>query len=143
MSDMLRRMANSDAQLRLTEAKESHSVRPPFTTLALGPHAATVTVGAFPQAKTVLVLAFRVAIFVSTTNDGANFWTIALTTTAAATIASFTTAAIAPNVWTRFAVTTGIVQPGAANVAMLVSATKTLAPGTIYVIPEVLLLEQT
>lgn len=86
------------------------------------------------------ILAFYVSVYVNTTNNGTNFWTIALTNHTGVPYTSVTTAAISANTWTRLSVTTGITQPGATDPAMEIIPTATLSPGAIYIVPSVALL---
>lgn len=93
------------------------------------------------QPWAVNILAFYCEVFVLTTNNGTNFWTVELINqNDSLNIASFTTAAIAANTWTRFAVTTGITQPASTNVVLSIQLTATLSPGAIYIAPAVALL---
>ena len=88
----------------------------------------------------VNVLAFYSSVFVNTTNNGTNFWTIELLATpSATTIASFTTAAISANIFTRLSTTT-ITQPASSDADLFIRATATLAPGSIFIAPAVALL---
>lgn len=94
------------------------------------------------QPWAVNILAFYCSVFVNTTNNGTNFWTIALINAVGTVLASFNTSAIAAGAYTRFAVTSGITQPSTTNPALIVIATATLSPGSIYIAPAVALLRQ-
>ncbi len=85
------------------------------------------------------LLAFNVSVFVATTNNGANFWTLTLTDAAASVLASITTSAIAANTVTRLS-TTAFTQPGVSNASLSIIATATLAPGAIFIWPALALL---
>lgn len=88
----------------------------------------------------VNVLAFYASVFVSTTNNGTNFWTLDLIASPSNTIvASVTTAAIAAGAFSRLSDLT-ITQPASTDVVLSILATATLAPGAIYIVPSVALL---
>lgn len=91
-----------------------------------------------PWAATVL--AFSCTVFVLTTNDASNFWTVVLRDSAVTTIASFTTAGIAANTLVRFTVT-NIVQPLSSSPVLQIVPTATLSPGAIIIVPAVALLK--
>lgn len=94
-----------------------------------------------PQPWPVQILVFYCTVYVNTTNNGTNYWTIRLIDQAGSTLASFTTAAIAANTFTRFEVSgSGITQPGSTNTDLAITATATLSPGSIYIVPAVALL---
>lgn len=94
--------------------------------------------GEFPQFGTDLtIIVFRVSVFVSTTNNGTNFWTLTLRDDATSVLATLDTSVISANTWTRLATTT-ITQPSSANVILTVRPTATLSPGAIFVVPEIL-----
>jgi hypothetical protein len=93
--------------------------------------------GDFPQPQAITILAFRASVHVATTNNGSNFWTVELVNTAASVLASFTTAAMSANTWTR-AEDTSITQPSSSNVDLAIKLTATGSPGAIFVVPDVL-----
>lgn len=96
--------------------------------------------GDMGQPWAVSILAFYASVFVVTTNNGTNFWTIDLLDTATSTVlASVSTAAIAANVYTRLVDTT-VTAPGATNPALFIRPTATLSPGAIYIVPALALL---
>jgi hypothetical protein len=96
--------------------------------------------GEFPQFGTdMIITVFRAAVFVVTTNNATNFWTLTLRDTAAAVLATIDTSAAAANTWVRIA-TAVITQPGASNVVLTVRPTATLTPGAIFVVPEILVI---
>lgn len=116
---------------------------PPYTQRVLNsfPLASSgASAGEFPQFGTDLqIVVFRAAVFVVTTNNGTNFWTITLRDTAAAVLATLDTSVAAANTWTRLATTT-ITQPGSTNVVLTVRPTATGTPGAIFVVPEILVI---
>jgi len=87
----------------------------------------------------IYALAWYVTVFVATTNNGTNFWTLALQDSAGSTLASLSTAAISANTWTRLS-TTSITQPGASNPVFTLRPTATLSPGAIFIVPALALL---
>lgn len=96
--------------------------------------------GEMAQPWAVNVLAFYCSVFVSTTNDGANFWTIAVTARPSGNvIATVSTAAIAASTRVRLA-DTSITQPASTDVWIDIIPTATLAPGAIFIVPTVALL---
>ena len=144
MSDMIRLLKQNDERLRQTEVKEVPAIYLPWAQRALNPFPLASSGGVWGdqgQPWAVNVLAFYVSVFVLTTNNATNFWTVTLVNTAAATLATFNTSAIANNTWTRFAVTGGgITQPASTNVSLAVILTATLSPGAIIIDPAVALL---
>src|SRR5687767_13260183 len=95
--------------------------------------------GESAQPWDVYALAWYVSVFVVTTNNGTNFWTLTLRDDAAGVLATISTAAIAANTWTRLSTTT-ITQPGATNTAFTLRPTATLSPGAIFIVPALALL---
>ncbi len=88
----------------------------------------------------VNVLAFYTSVFVNTTNNGTNFWTIAVISRPSGTaVASVTTAAIAANTYARLSDLT-ITQPPSTDTWIEIVPTATLSPGAIYIAPAVALL---
>ena len=88
----------------------------------------------------VVLLAFFASVFVVTTNNGTNFWTLDLLDVATSTtLATVNTSAMAANVYTRLS-TTSVTQPGSTNAALYIRATATLSPGAIYIAPALPLL---
>ena len=87
----------------------------------------------------VNLLAWYVTVFVVTTNNGTNFWTLTLRDTAGSILATLSTSAIAANTWTRLSTTT-FTQPGASNVVFTLRPTATLSPGAVFIVPALALL---
>lgn len=80
----------------------------------------------------IYLVSFYGDTYVSTTNNGTNFWTIALSGAVTGTAyGNFTTAADTANTQTGHAATLNVVA-GATERGLLVNGTKTLAPGNIY-----------
>jgi hypothetical protein len=101
---------------------------------ALSPFAATANthIGTAPRAATILK--FVCSVFISTTNNGTNYWTIALQGSASGTYASFDTKLMAANTWIKTTVT--VFSPStitASDVYLTVLATKTLTPGNLFI----------
>jgi hypothetical protein len=96
--------------------------------------------GETAQPWEVYCLAWYVSVFVVTTNNGTNFWTLTLRDEASSVLATLSTSAIAANTWTRLS-TTAITQPSAANTIMTLRPTATLSPGAIFIVPALALLK--
>ena len=140
--DMIRRMQADDARLRQTETKEVPALYLPWAQRTLNPFPLASSGGVWGemgQPWAVLLQRFTVSVFVSTTNNATNFWTIDLIDPAATLLCQLTTAAIAAGAWARLT-STLFVQPSAANVVISLRLTATLAPGAIYVTPALALL---
>lgn len=137
---ILRRLDALEQELETLRKADSSAIRLPYTQRVLNafPLASSPgNPGDFAQPTGITILVFRVSVYVVTTNNGTNFWTIALQDTAGSTLASVVTSAASANTWTRLTDTT-ITQPGSSNVALSVLATATLSPGAIFIVPEVL-----
>lgn len=94
--------------------------------------------GYFPFSQTWSVLAVSYAVFVVTTNNGSNYWTIAMNGLNSATaIATVTTSAISANTWTRITAAS-ITQPSTSDVGAQPLLTATGSPGAIYLVPEIM-----
>ncbi len=87
----------------------------------------------------VRVLAFYVAVFVSTTNNGTNFWTIQLIDQGSNVMASMDTSGIPATSWRRLQDLT-ITQSVGTNPEVGIVLTATLSPGSIYLCPALPLL---
>lgn len=93
--------------------------------------------GEMTQPWAVTVLAFYCSVYVATTNNGTNYWTITLSSTPSGNaVASISTAAIAANTFTRLSDLT-ITQPASTDVEFYITPTATGAPGAIYIVPAV------
>ena len=134
--------AIEDAQERLRKA-DAPALYLPFTQRVLNffPLASSGAVwGESPIPWEAYVLAFYCSVYVNTTNNGTNFWTIALFGAPSNnTVASVTTAAISANTFTRLSDTT-ITQPTSTDTEFYILATATLSPGSIAIHPAVPLL---
>ena len=95
--------------------------------------------GETAQPWEVYVLAWYVSVFVVTTNNGTNFWTLTLRDSASSVLATLDTSTIAANTWTRLS-TAAITQPGASNTVFTLRPTATLSPGAIFIVPALALL---
>jgi hypothetical protein len=85
------------------------------------------------------ILAFYASVFVNTTNNGTNFWTLALKDSAGTTLASVTTSAIAAGAFARLS-SVSITQAASTAPELNLVATATLSPGSIFIVPGVALL---
>jgi hypothetical protein len=132
-----------DTLERLRKADVS-ALYPPWTQGVLNPFPLASSGGGWgymAQPWECTILAFYCSVFVNTTNNATNFWTISLINAAGSTLASFTTAAIGAGVWTRFAVAyASIVQPSSSNAVLAVIATASLSPGSIFIVPAIAML---
>jgi hypothetical protein len=92
------------------------------------PYAATVD-------RTLTMIKFTVALYVVTTNDGSNYWTISLKRLSDnAQVAAFNTSALSPNVYNQLStITFDISSVGTAGIALIVGAAKTGSPGNLYI----------
>lgn len=129
--DLQRRMGQS-------EVKETPALYLPWTQRVLNPFplaSSSFAWGDMGQPWAITILAWYCSVYVLTTNNATNYWTIALQNASGATLASFTTAAIAVTTWSRFVITSGITQPAASNGALVITATATLSPGAIFIAP--------
>lgn len=90
------------------------------------------TMMAVSMSRLLVVLSWTQTIYVATTNDGSNYWTIQIDDNVTA-FASFTTAAIAPNTWSTSNITS-FTQPTAAPTSgwILIRCVKTGAPGRLF-----------
>lgn len=141
MSDPYAQRTNA-RDLEQTQVVERAPLYLPWTQRVLNPFPLASSGAAWgdsAQPWDVNVLAFYASVFVSTTNNATNFWTLELLDTIGTVLASFTTAAIAANTYARLSDTT-ITQPASTNVAFRVRPTATLSPGAIFIMPAVALL---
>jgi len=144
MSDIAT-MRDQGRRLEQTQVVERPMIYLPWSQRVVNPFPLASS-GAFAwgdqaQPWAVSLLAFYCSVRVQTTNNGTNFWTVALQDDAGNTLASFTTAAIAAATNVRFAVTGGsITQPGSTNTRLVILPTATLSPGAIFIAPAVALL---
>lgn len=142
MSELIRVLKMNDARLRQTETKETAALYLPWSQRILNPFplaSSGVVWGDLPQPWPVNVLTFACSVYVVTTNNGANYWTLSLVNSVASALASVSTAAIAANAATRLSTAT-ITQPSSANQNFGIIATATGSPGAIYIWPSVALL---
>lgn len=138
MSDdiMHQQLARTHRRLGQTEVVERSALYLPFAQRVLNPFplaSSGASWGECGQPWAVVVLALTASVFVSTTNNGTNYWTITIISTAL-TVATLDTSAIGAGAWTRLSTTT-ITQPAASNVVMSLVLTATGAPGAIVLAP--------
>ena len=112
----------------------------PYAQRSLNALAATAAAGDFAQPWSAYFLVFSVSVFVATTNNGTNYWTIDLIEQPSGTvIATVNTSAATAATWTRLN-DTSVTQPASTCASLTCSATKTLAPGNLFLIPSVAVL---
>lgn len=90
--------------------------------------------------RTITFVSLAFTVYVATTNNGTNYWTLTLKDAAGNTIATVDTKAISANTYS--VLTTSSFSPislGIADKGIYVSATKTASPGTLSVLPPVLI----
>lgn len=142
-SDLIKQLTQVRKRIGETEVRETPVLFLPWAQRALNP---------FPLASSgtiwgdqgipwpVSILAFYCSIFVVTTNNATNFWTIALSATpGGAAVASFNTSAVAAGAFNRFSDLT-ITQPATTDIDLFITPTATLNPGAIFIVPAVALL---
>lgn len=132
-----RQIRDIQAQQSRTKTHDMTSLYLPWAQRAVNPFPLASSGGFWgesPQPWAMSVLAWYVSVFVATTNNGTNYWTLALVNSAGSTLATLATNAISANTWTRLSTTT-ITQPSTSNVTFSISATATLSPGSIFIVP--------
>lgn len=140
--EVLTRIAGQDTRQAKTEVTEKPGYYLPFVHIsALGePYSADGNLYRSPVPRPRVVLRrLVVAVFVATTNTGANYWTINLRLATAGVVASVNTSALAPDTWaivedTTF--TTDVILQ-TADKYFLIDIAKTGAPGTLTLSPAV------
>ena len=140
--DAQRQIATTEAQIERLRKADVPAIYLPWHQRILNPFPLASSGGVWGdqgQPWAVNVLAWYVNVFVVTTNNGTNFWTLTLVNTAATTLATLNTSAIAANTWTRLSTTT-ITQPSSSNADLAIIATATLSPGAIIIAPALALL---
>ena len=115
----------------------------PWTQRTLNPFPLASSGGAWGDSSlpwATYMLALYVSVFVNGTNNGTNFWTIALVSSpSSTTLASVTTSAISGSTFTRLSDVT-ITQPSSTDNWLQLVLTATLSPAAIFVTPAVALL---
>ena len=142
MTDMIRELRGADRRLGMTEAIERPFLYLPWSQRVLNPFPLASSGGQWGdmvQPWPILPISFNIAVFVVTTNNGTNFWTLDLTSDDGATVmATVNTSAVAANGWRRLSTTT-ITTPATTNVVLSIRPTATLTPGVIYIAPSLAL----
>lgn len=130
--------------LEQTRVKEIPALYLPWTQRVLNPFPLASSGGVWgdmAQPWAVNLLAFYVEVFVSTTNNGSNYWELKLINSDnTSDLAVVTTSAIAANAWVRLSQTSSLTQPASSNPVMSIKATAAGSPGAIYIAPAVALL---
>lgn len=140
--DLQRQIAANELHIERLRKADVPAIYLPWSQRILNPFPLASSGGVWGdqgQPWAVNVLAWYVNVFVVTTNNGTNFWTLTLVNTAATTLATLSTSAIAANTWTRLSTTT-ITQPSSSNADLAIIATATLSPGAIIIAPALPLL---
>ena len=128
--------ALNDVQEQLRKADVT-AIYLPWSQRVLSPFPLASSGGGFAdtaQPWAAYLLTFACTVNVLTTNNGTNFWTLALINSAGTTLATLSTSAIAAATWTRLSTAT-ITQPATTNAVLTILATATLSPGAICIVP--------
>jgi hypothetical protein len=145
MSDVsfLQSFVDLERRVERLETIEKPAVALPYNpATALQPYAANNTIGYFLQYAPIQLHRFRCGVFVVTTNNGANYWTVALYELKTTTIvAQFSTQASAANTYLLFDISPS--QPASDNVMFRLDIGKTGAPGNLTLVPSLYALFQT
>ena len=139
-AEIASQLADLRHQIADLRGPEMLEVRPPYVMRVLNPFPAAssgAAAGDFPQSTALQIVRFSASIFVNTTNNATNFWSLTLVSAAGATLATLDTSAASAATWTRLTTTT-ITQPASSNVVLVIIASKTLNPGAIFIVPELL-----
>lgn len=135
--DTLRRMKRYDATLDRLKTRETPAIYPPFVQRVLNPFPLASSGNPFcdmGQPWAVYLLAWYCTVYVSTTNNGTNYWTVTLRDAGGSILGTFNTSAIAANTTTRFAVTS-LTQPSSSNSQLYIQPNASNAPGAIFIYP--------
>jgi hypothetical protein len=138
-ADTLRRLSSLELRVGKLETIELSPVYLPYSQRILNPFplaSSGGTPGDFGQPWAASIAAFYVSVFINTTNNGTNYWTISLVNQSGTPLASVNTSAISAGAWARLAATS-ITQPATSNIVFPLVATATLSPGAIYIAPAV------
>ena len=134
--DTIRRLRAIEKTLDRLKTGETSGVFLPFSQRVLNPFPLASSGGQWgdmTQPAAAIVLGLYLSVFVVTTNNGTNFWTLDLTSDDGSTVlATLNTSAVAANGWRRLSTTT-ITTPGSTNAVLSVRPTATLSPGSIYI----------
>lgn len=138
-ASLMRTLNDLEQRIAWLETLETAGYRLPIINRdALPPFNANGTYFNGIISRTVILKHWAAAVYVATTNNGANYWSIALSIGGVGTIATVNTSAIAAN--------TGVVLAdasiagltyGTSNAYLNIAFTKTGAPGTLVCAPEV------
>jgi len=139
--DTLRAIVRDMAALERCMGAVETRTRParplPYAQRALNPLAATAVIGECAQLRDSTLMTFGASVFVNAPNSAINYWRLdLLDATGAVVVATANTIGATAGQWTRLAAAS--VTPAAGNAILVVVATTVGAPGTIYVVPEVL-----
>ncbi|NIP97657.1 MAG: hypothetical protein GWO24_31190 [Akkermansiaceae bacterium] len=82
--------------------------------------------------RTMTIRSWFQGVYVATTNDGSNYWTIALVENDLTSIASLDTSGMSAGAWSVLSEAGIDTEVGASDVALMVRVTKTGSPGNLY-----------
>jgi hypothetical protein len=135
--DTQRQLAVLADQLERLRKADATPIFLPYAQRSLNALSATSAAGDFAQPWAAYFLVFAATVFVQTTNNGTNFWTIDLQDTTGTVLATFNTSSgVTASTWTRLS-DTSVTQPATTNAELSVICTKTLSPGNLFIIPSV------
>jgi hypothetical protein len=135
--DTQRQLAVLADQLERLRKADATPIFLPYAQRSLNALSATSAAGDFAQPWPAYFLVFAATVFVQTTNNGTNFWTIDLQDTTGTILATVNTSSgVTASTWTRLS-DTSVTQPLTTNAELSVICTKTLSPGNLFVIPSV------
>lgn len=135
---IVRDMAALERRMGAVETRTRPARPLPYAQRALNPLAATAVIGECAQLRDSTLMTFGASVFVNAPNSAINYWRLdLLDATAAVVVATANTSGATAGQWTRLAAAS-VTQPAAGNAILVVAATTVGAPGTIYVVPEVL-----
>jgi hypothetical protein len=141
MIDQASQIAALQRQIVDLHSPEMLEVRLPYAQRVLNPFPAAssgAAHGDYPQSTAMQIVRWNISVLVQTTNNATNYWTLTLVNAAGTTLATLDTSAASAATWTRLTTTT-ITQPASSNVVLAIIATKTLNPGGIFIVPELLI----
>lgn len=134
---IVRDMAALERRMGVVETRTRRSRPLPYAQRVLNPLAATAVTGECAQLRDSTLMAFGASVFVNAPNSAINYWRLDLLDATGAVVATANTSGATAGQWARVAAAS-VTQPAAGNAILVVAATTVGAPGTIYVVPEVL-----
>lgn len=134
---IVRDMAALERRMGVVETRTRPARPLPYAQRVLNPLAATAVIGECAQLRDSTLMTFGASVFVNAPNSAINYWRLDLLDATGAVVATTNTIGATAGQWARVAAAS-VTQPAAGNAILVVAATTVGAPGTIYVVPEVL-----